>query len=550
MSKNITNDMKTVLANLLKNWPEPTKKIKGLEYLSVSQFKTVADCPAKWGYDKIDKIPRLPNIYTPFGGEVHQLAEAYFLKSEDLPDVPNDAWDVWGQAIDGSFLPPRGGFTEKQFHSVVTLDDPNNTKIVLNGFMDYVFVKEDGRICIVDFKTTSNLAYAMSDKKKPKKSLNKDFQSNVYAKVLFDAMPDLQEVDCMWLYLGGAKNKNAEDARPRTPSGRKKVEVTITREEAESFFWENIAPLALDIIFYREQGLSAVHLPHNKKSCPKFNGCDYRPHCQNEEITLEIKKQTQKRKENGTMGFDLKDLIRKQNEEKAKEGGKKAPQTQKVSKGDKVNPPDYTEVEIREAEEKIFGDDVPKISKKEAEAKKVEIDEAFPNKEEKKALKAKEKAKEKAEKTEAPKKKRGRPRKKAEPTTDSTPKEKTKKREEEPTQSVADKKIDLTDPNKEDMILMVDCIPMPTGEIGGYAYKDLASYLAPLKRMVEDKNKIPYWDLIKYSEGKTQLAYILRVKLEEEGFAGILYCDSHSKEWAACQDVLIEKANLFCKGIR
>ena len=524
------------LTSLKAVWFTPAPRKKGTIYYSASQFKTFDDCEMKWGYDKIDKIPRGQSIYTEFGTDGHKLGEAH-LDDEELPNVGDDVYDVFHQGLAAKKLPEqKSGLAEWQFHLPIYSRDGKFLGII-DGYIDYTTV-EDGAVIVWDHKFTSNIKYAMSPNPNTQKALAKDIQAIVYAKLMFEMLKNLEYVECRWMYYGATKHPTSKDARPRTPGGFKRVDYAYTREDLESR-WGDVQDLAERIFEARRTKRRALELVANTKSCPKYGGCEYRGVCEDERSrkamgfldalsnTVEIKKE----KEMPTIA-ELKARRAEKN---------KVEDAQKIEPQDTINPPDYAEDVIQKAEaavDKLEGKKPRKVSKKEAVEKNAEID------------------KETAKKKAAPKK-RGRPGKKAKSTTDKEAEKNKTATESVPQEEAASgvsktpddtpkKKKYKTPKAKDALVLYMDCLPIKNV---GHDHVMLSDYLAPAKRAIEEEHERLYWNLLKYREGEQLLAAHCKVLIKEEPPKGPIFVDTKSNEWKACADVLSESASVMIQGI-
>ena len=59
-----------------------------LEHVSASQITTFRDCPRKWYFDKIVKVPRVSTAATELGSAVHEELEHYLKEGRNPSNTP------------------------------------------------------------------------------------------------------------------------------------------------------------------------------------------------------------------------------------------------------------------------------------------------------------------------------------------------------------------------------------------------------------------------------------------------------------------------------
>jgi hypothetical protein len=105
------------------------------------------------------------------------------------------------------------------------------------------------------------------------------------------------------------------------------------------------------------------------------------------------------------------------------------------------------------------------------------------------------------------------------------------------------------------LTVCLDCLPIgpdskrteATGNPGDCVY--LSAYLDPLKRVIEEKHQVSYWNLLKYREGETILAGLLKKTFAEIGKPlGYLVVDTRLPEWKAVGDVVLSFADVVIAG--
>ena len=185
--------------------------------LSVSKTKTYLDCPKKYHYTYILKLPRKEREYHALGRCIHQVLEdfhiAFINGSLDTPHF------VMGQAYKKAMEEYKGkinktskdeifamlqGYLKRlanvaarqaELKSIKTVEQHFNVEladnIILNGMIDRVQVDADGVVRVCDYKTTKN-----------KKYLKDDFlQLMTYAFALHAADPTIERVRGTYILL-------------------------------------------------------------------------------------------------------------------------------------------------------------------------------------------------------------------------------------------------------------------------------------------------------------------------------------------------------------
>ena len=242
---------------------------------SPSQVATFTDCPRKWGFAKIDRLPTPQHRSATFGEALHEIAERY-LRGGGIwyhpgPN-PSKAAQIIGPAeyhraaelvaVGAPLLPApasEGLSVEHAFDGVRLSDAPHGW----TGRIDWMLRPDVGHLVIGDHKSTSQIdAWA-----KTESELHTDIQSNVYARWGFLAFPDVESVDLQWTYY---QTRGAKRAHP--------VHVTLTRAEVENRFSE-IDRIALDMTAARSAVSAAIDLPPNPETCDKYGGCPFTSRC-------------------------------------------------------------------------------------------------------------------------------------------------------------------------------------------------------------------------------------------------------------------------------
>jgi putative RecB family exonuclease len=173
-----------VKATLLDKKP---KKYDGL-WLSVSKIKSFDQCPAKYRYCYIERLPSKPWDHFTFGNFMHKVLEDFYAalikgdktpyhklmtnifkevaKSEEFSDsltMPQkkESWDIlynFLKMITKQKDSPDVLSVESKFYI-----DINDGEVLLNGLIDRVQIDPDGILHVADYKTTKNKKYLVGD---------------------------------------------------------------------------------------------------------------------------------------------------------------------------------------------------------------------------------------------------------------------------------------------------------------------------------------------------------------------------------------------------
>ena len=227
--------------------------------VSASQIDTFRDCQRKWGWDKLEGIPRKPNAQAEAGTKVHEVLEAYLETGKLSLD---DDYGKIAQA--GLKFLPDPGIDKKHIEEWFEFEVEG---ILYRGKIDLHMPPEDNQSYVLDHKTTSDFKWV-----KPAEVLGEDVQQVLYGFVSM-AMEGTDKAVMRWVYYR------------RTPKKPKsmKVELVIGREETEERFGRVVHARALqmrDIARdYHAEKLRVKDLPPNAQVCSKYGGCDFVKNC-------------------------------------------------------------------------------------------------------------------------------------------------------------------------------------------------------------------------------------------------------------------------------
>ncbi len=199
--------------------------------LSVSKSKTFVDCPAKYKFCYIEKLPRIEQDFHIFGTFLHAVLEEFHASIIENPDQDDlqlmsaikekvladykekvtdqqviDGWKIIDEYLElrkseketGTL--PNVTHVEKEFYIDLDSGIDDEYKVLVNGFIDRVQVDHDGVMHVADYKTT-----------KDKKYLKDFFQLKTYAYVLMLEDPSLQRIRASFILLRHGFSKIEEE---------------------------------------------------------------------------------------------------------------------------------------------------------------------------------------------------------------------------------------------------------------------------------------------------------------------------------------------------
>ena len=185
------------------------------EWLSVSKVKTFKDCPAKFRYNCIEKLPRKTWDFHIFGQFAHSSLEYFhtFIKDGDIRpenEIMTESFKLTAKEYDKATIPQKKELWTmmNNYLTKMAQDKANNVwpvitdvednfyididgKVLLNGFIDRVQLDADGVLHVADYKTTKNKSYLKND--------HLQLQTYAYVKCLQD--PTLERVRTSYILL-------------------------------------------------------------------------------------------------------------------------------------------------------------------------------------------------------------------------------------------------------------------------------------------------------------------------------------------------------------
>jgi putative RecB family exonuclease len=185
------------------------------EWLSVSKVKTFKECPAKFRYTYIEKLPRKTWEHHLLGQFAHSSLENFhkFIKTGDVRphnEIMTESFKLAAKKHNEATVDQKKeiwlmmkGYLDKTAKDaqnnvlplVTDVEDSFyidiNGVVLLNGFIDRVQTDADGILHVADYKTTKNKSYLKDD----------TLQLQTYAYVKCLQFPDLERVRTSYILL-------------------------------------------------------------------------------------------------------------------------------------------------------------------------------------------------------------------------------------------------------------------------------------------------------------------------------------------------------------
>lgn len=192
--------------------------LKAPEYLSPSSINTFKQCPLRFKYSRIDRLPEPPSEASLLGNFVHEVLEVLYATDPDMRDqqtARNIARKIWDDKyvmeVEGYVHPTAfNNFRWNAWFCIENLwkvEKPTETEldgiefelngsvegVQLKGFIDRFTVDEtDGKIVISDYKTGKVPAAKWEE--------DKFFQLSVYAALMLSmGIGEAKRLDLIYL---------------------------------------------------------------------------------------------------------------------------------------------------------------------------------------------------------------------------------------------------------------------------------------------------------------------------------------------------------------
>lgn len=245
--------------------------------ISASQISTYRDCPRKWAFDKIDKIPREDTPATKFGKEAHTVMEHYGRTGEtpikSLMTAPERAaYEVIKHNTTAGFKEDGIYLEGTDFKGVPapSCDDdgkfaimiPESKDLALHGYIDYMDARNPRHIIVKDYKFLKSDRYI-----KNSEMLAVDPQCLIYSYYAFSVYPQ-----CTSVTFGH------EIGIKETPPRHKRTSIAVTKN---ALFFMN----GMRKIFDTCKAIAAEHRKVRKRfkketsACFMYGGCSYKDKC-------------------------------------------------------------------------------------------------------------------------------------------------------------------------------------------------------------------------------------------------------------------------------
>lgn len=240
--------------------PSSEQEQQSLIKLSASSTKTFEQCPRKYYYTYIEKLPKKSWGHLILGTFCHKVLELFHRqwiadKNLDLVELIGSCFSAAREDKEFSGMLPdqledaKGMIQEYLFSmekrgmpNTLFVEEPfkiNVQRYVLRGFIDRIDVDPDGLFHIVDYKTTKNEKYL------------DDFQLLVYGMALKNKYPDMDRFRGSYVLLRkGSKLITNEYSMHDVYKCEKKIIDFGTRIEQEQKWEKRPSPLCNWCDFY------------------------------------------------------------------------------------------------------------------------------------------------------------------------------------------------------------------------------------------------------------------------------------------------------------
>jgi hypothetical protein len=230
----------------------------------VKEFKA---CRLSWRYTAVEQVPRARKDSFEFGTLVHRELELWWLHGH-VPQRPA------ARAVLGKLEPwllERGivrGEGRAEWNFKVQVNG-----VTYGGQSDLVLVAPDGRVLVLDYKTSVDIdKYGLTDWQ-----VANDLQLGVYAsRVLHDLAPDADGALVAHVQVA---SRDSRDRMHDDPGFEPRVEIVdawMPRERAMSI-WASAANTVAQMV--GTAALPLADVPGNREHCEAYGGCAYRTRC-------------------------------------------------------------------------------------------------------------------------------------------------------------------------------------------------------------------------------------------------------------------------------
>jgi hypothetical protein len=258
------------------------KAFRNTHRVSPSQADTISLCERKWGFEKLDGIPKPPNEYAQVGLDCHEVLEEWQKTGKSI-DLSTSVGKIVAPGL--KFLPRPG--THLTEHDFVY----DTGRVVFHGRMD-LRGPADARVQSVwDHKTTGSFVWLKTPQR-----LRRDNQAVIYGKAAVEEAYEkglrwgqtLDRVELNWVYYLRNPDRprsrkvqlvvvyDENSAMPARPQDvRPEHFGVMTWAELEAQFAKIEQDIGIKILSYHWEKRSAADLPHNFTACGAYGGCPY-----------------------------------------------------------------------------------------------------------------------------------------------------------------------------------------------------------------------------------------------------------------------------------
>jgi len=473
----------------------PTPKI------SPSQIATFTDCPRKWYFGSVVKVPRVTHPSAEKGERIHTILEGYLGTGILVAPPTLDGAELAAIAESGICHLPDPAHFKIDLESAwsFTRKTPGGP-VLYNGRKDLEYDAADGIWTVGDHKTTSSLRYALT-----KEALKTDPQGILYGAQALQAR-NRDKVRLTWIYY-----------QTKRPYKSRLVEVVLDEAhvEAEMVKLDEIVGRKMLPLVGRKD-LHQTEVEPNLQSCDKYGGCPYREICEVSPVARLRSVFTKfDAPSDNPLGIEKEEAPMSSILEKLKAA--KALAAKQAAEGPNVNPPEATTpadpiVDDVKAPEAVAIPEEPTAAESAPEEPK-------------------------AKRTRGPNKPKAQP-------TEANPLKEAMAKLDGPEEAESEATV----------ILLVDAFLV--GELANSAVITDSAIYKEVHRQVNEELKVPDYTMADYGKGAGAFSVVFAEVLDkaiasakEDGASAVLFlCDMHCREWSITSATWRNRADSIVKG--
>lgn len=231
---------------------------------SATQVQLFRDCQRKWAFRYLRKLSTPQHPSAALGTEVDDTQLQPLLRDGRPLDLTRDSGYI---ALSGLEYLPSGAGHEVQKHFVLP-SPASGGAFAFQGYIDLWLPDASampglapGAPCVCDFKTTSDLKWAKSEK-----ALETDVQGQLYATAAL-VETKAPYVNLAWVYF-----------QTRGPRRARRVHLRVYPDHALEQF-KAIEATALEMWAARQADADPLSLTPTPEMCWAYGGCPYRDKC-------------------------------------------------------------------------------------------------------------------------------------------------------------------------------------------------------------------------------------------------------------------------------